>query len=95
MSVSRRTFLGGTAAAAIGAPIPTAACEHPKPTNRELVIWHMRELERLILDAGSDYATIFIMGGEGSWAENMTMGIRSDRTLIDHDGMFMPEGGAA
>jgi hypothetical protein len=96
--INRRRFLLNTtmAGAAVAAAAPVAAAE-PVMTTRERAIWHMRELERLISEAGNGSVSIFACGhytDEDGQRDVRVFGLRHGR-IDNDDGIFEQEGDEA
>jgi anaerobic selenocysteine-containing dehydrogenase len=101
MSISRRIFLRHTAAAGAATVVAPAAAQAvaPEMTAHERAIWHMEELERLVLADGASEATIIVCGhsygGIAGVDHGKAMALHPGKRLVDRDGMFAAEGGAA
>lgn len=95
MSVTRRIFLGGSVAGFAGIPLASNIAPIGVRSLREQAIWHMRELERLTLESGAGEVNIVVLGDGVSYPEIRMLKIRSGGSLVDSDGMFALEGGAA
>ncbi|MHA6686364.1 twin-arginine translocation signal domain-containing protein [Mesorhizobium sp. A556] len=68
--------------------------DHPKPSRRERVIWHLRELKKLAFADGASSAHVAIIATYGQ-GDVRAMAIQTgSQKLIDRDGMFAPKGGA-
>lgn len=96
--ISRRLFLRNTAAAgAVGAVATPAAAAEVSLSPRDQVVWHMRELERLIKEAGANSAAIIVVGrgqfSGGRPNEHRCLLINHSGEINEEDSMF--EEGAA
>jgi hypothetical protein len=101
--VTRRRFLRDVAiAGAIATAAAEAAAAEPEMTPREQAIWHMRELERLVIEDGARSAMVTVVGRH--WTPDLhckTLMIGMDGTFTDFDqeegrpAMFAAKGGAA
>lgn len=99
MSITRRLFLRHTASAGVVAAVaaPVAAAE-PEMTPREKALWHMRELERLILADGASTVTIIACGMDYDGIEHIDhckSAMLGTEDGFHHGGMFAPKGGDA
>ncbi len=95
--LTRRLFLRHTAAAgAVGVTVAAPALAEPAHTKspREQALWHIQELERLVLEDGGEGIFIVVSGNYGPNAHGM-MGINVFGKPIDEGGMFLPKGGEA
>ena len=97
-AINRRNFLRTSVAAgaAIAVAAPVVAAE-PEMTPHEKAVWHMRELERLAIEAGAAKVTMIVIGYQDlairSDAKSMMIDFQGN--LRDDDDMFAPKGGAA
>jgi hypothetical protein len=94
MTITRRLFLSQTAAvgaATVVAPVAVQAAI-PEMTVRERAIWHMEELERLILADGASAVTIIACGHEYGGlvgiGNGKAMALHPGRKSVDMGGMF-------
>ncbi|MHA6643425.1 hypothetical protein [Mesorhizobium sp. A623] len=94
--INRRCFLlhTATAGAALAVAVPAVAAES-EMTTRERVIWHMRELERLIREDGGTRAVVQASGIYTSNEDCRFIGIHLSGRLTCDDNMFAPKGGAS
>lgn len=97
MSITRRLFLRNTAAAgAVGTSIAApAVAAKPEMSDRDKAIWHMREIERLILGSGADAVHIAAIGTYGHHSNVRLIGIHYEGHVMDRDGVFAPKGDVA
>ncbi|MGN6772034.1 MAG: twin-arginine translocation signal domain-containing protein [Rhizobiaceae bacterium] len=96
MSITRRLFLRTSAVTGIAAAVATPAAAEPKMTPLENATWHIRELERLISEAGYESPVIFACShytNESGNRDVKAFGLRHGR-IDNDDGIFQQEGGA-
>lgn len=98
MNLSRRLFISGTAASALGGSVDPAKAA-PLLSPREQALWHMRELERLTLESGAGEACIVVMGSKGAFSKCKALSLTLCGQIIDQ-GLFQSgepavEGGAS
>jgi hypothetical protein len=95
MSLTRRLFLRRTAAAGaatVVAPVEVQAAL-PEMTAHERAIWHMRELQHLVLADGAREATVIVCGHDYGGTAGIAKAIALHPTrLVDSGGMFATEG---
>jgi hypothetical protein len=96
--INRRRFLLNTtmagAAVAVAAPVAAAELEM---TPHEQAIWHLRELERLAIEAGAQKVTLAVIAHMEPTSDPSFKMMMVDWKggLRDDDGLFAPRGGAA
>lgn len=100
MSITGRIFLRHTAAGAAVAVTAPAVAAEPEMSPRERAIWHMEELERLVLADGATAVTIIVCGhdydGITDLSHGKSMGLHPGGKRTSSGGMFAADmtGGA-
>lgn len=98
----RRLLLGlaaaSTAAATVVAPVAVQAAL-PEMTVRERAIWHLKELERLILADGASEVTVIACGHDYVGIDGVTgcksISLHPGKRVVGKGGIFAAKGGAA
>lgn len=87
--INRRRFLLNTtmAGAAVAVAAPAAAAE-PEMTLRELAIWHVRELERLVREDGGWDIAVMAIAKYANHQDCRMISVRPSGRLTCDDNMF-------
>jgi len=106
MTINRRILLGAMAAlpASAGSATPLASLEAQDlspaaraPSPRDQAVWHLRELERLMLATGAGAVSVMAVGIHypGRTRSGKLIGINHDGSLMDFDGVLDGRGPAS
>lgn len=95
MSITRRLFLRNTAAAGAAGVTVAPVGAAPLRTPREQAIWHMQQLERLVIESGAHGTMIAITGFRVHGSSSRSIIFQTGDDLWDEQGLFAAQGGDA